>query len=626
MKLIPALLILALPASAAVTDIVILQRDADNRNEEITITGSSNPWEAVGFNASGVIGPITLWDMTPSTGKTASKVLAINSGGTALEWATMSAGLVDGDYGDITIGSGGTLMGIDANSVVLATDTTGNYVATIADSGASEITVTGSGSENAAVTLAIASTIARDSEVAAGYQPLDTDLTQIAALGDPNADRLPFWDDSAGAWAYLTAGSGLTISGTTISATGTGSGDVSAASNFGTDNLLIRSDGTTKGVQSSGITVDDSNNVTGIGDLTVTTLNTTNLNAGNLVFEGATADAFEATLTVTDPTADRTWTFPDVTDTVVGLGATQTLTNKTISLGSNTLSSTSAQLRTALSDASGTGAAVFAGGDIGAATATTPAENDNDTSVATTAYVQTEIAGLSGGGGSISSFRQNVFIWEEFLHAGALSTTAQLGSFGLLRTTSGTGATVTVGSNGVATAPGVTSIETGTTNTGSAALLTDTGGFLFGSGTYTIEFRIWLPDLSDGTETYTLRVGFIDSATGDGADGCFFRYSNANANWICVARGTSTETADTSTTAVVEDAWIKLAIVVTNSTSAAYYVNGTLIDTIADANIPTTVGSERTAIGISINKSAGTTNRNVRVDYLGYEGALGAAR
>jgi hypothetical protein len=51
-------------------------------------------------------------------------------------------------------------------------------------------------------------------------QPLDTDLTQIAALGDPNADRIPFFDDSAGAWAYLTPGSGISISGTTISATG----------------------------------------------------------------------------------------------------------------------------------------------------------------------------------------------------------------------------------------------------------------------------------------------------------------------------------------------------------------------------------------------------------------------
>ena len=50
----------------------------------------------------------------------------------------------------------------------------------------------------------------------------------------------------------------------------------------------------------------------------------------NLVFEGSTNDAFETTLTVVDPTADRTITFPDATGTVTLLTATQTLTNKTL--------------------------------------------------------------------------------------------------------------------------------------------------------------------------------------------------------------------------------------------------------------------------------------------------------
>lgn len=51
----------------------------------------------------------------------------------------------------------------------------------------------------------------------------DAGVQQIADLADPNADRLLFWDDSAGAYAYLTAGSGLTITDTTLSASG-GSG------------------------------------------------------------------------------------------------------------------------------------------------------------------------------------------------------------------------------------------------------------------------------------------------------------------------------------------------------------------------------------------------------------------
>ena len=51
---------------------------------------------------------------------------------------------------------------------------------------------------------------------------------------------------------------------------------------------------------------------------------------GSMIFEGATADAFETTFAITDPTADRTFTFPDVTSSVLVREATQTLTNKTL--------------------------------------------------------------------------------------------------------------------------------------------------------------------------------------------------------------------------------------------------------------------------------------------------------
>lgn len=46
--------------------------------------------------------------------------------------------------------------------------------------------------------------------------------------------------------------------------TPSGAGDVAAASAFGTDNVLVRSDGTGKNIQSTGIAVDDSDNVTGV--------------------------------------------------------------------------------------------------------------------------------------------------------------------------------------------------------------------------------------------------------------------------------------------------------------------------------------------------------------------------
>jgi hypothetical protein len=64
-----------------------------------------------------------------------------------------------------------------------------------------------------------------------------------------------------------------------------------------------------------------------------------------ITFEGATADDYETVLAITDPTADRTITFPDATGTVSTTTATETLTNKTLT--SPTL--TSPVLNTALS-------------------------------------------------------------------------------------------------------------------------------------------------------------------------------------------------------------------------------------------------------------------------------------
>ena len=72
----------------------------------------------------------------------------------------------------------------------------------------------------------------------------------------------------------------------------------------------------------------------GLSSLTSTTLvgttlisgsadaaNSIKIASGNIVFEGSSANDFETTLTVTNPTADRTITFPDSAGTVVLLGS-----------------------------------------------------------------------------------------------------------------------------------------------------------------------------------------------------------------------------------------------------------------------------------------------------------------
>ena len=88
--------------------------------------------------------------------------------------------------------------------------------------------------------------------------------------------------------------------------------------------------------------------------------------SSSVIFEGATSDIHETTLTVVDPTADRTITLPNATGTVA---LTSDLTTYA-TLASPTLTGTPA--------------------------APTAAADTNTTQIATTAYVQTEIAALAG--------------------------------------------------------------------------------------------------------------------------------------------------------------------------------------------------------------------------------------
>ena len=98
-------------------------------------------------------------------------------------------------------------------------------------------------------------------------------------------------------------------------------------------------------------------------DVTGTAITTGNLSAittvgiltSNLVFEG-TADDFETTLAITDPTADRTITFPDSTGTVA---LTSDITITSSSKLSAFAATTSAELAGVISDETGSGALVF---------------------------------------------------------------------------------------------------------------------------------------------------------------------------------------------------------------------------------------------------------------------------
>ena len=158
----------------------------------------------------------------------------------------------------------------------------------------------------------------------------------------------------------VASGSGLTFSGGEI---GTSSIPNSQLAN---SSLTIGSTSINLGDTAStiaGLTALTSATVTGTTLIsgTADAANSIKLASGNITFEGSSADSDEIILTAANASGgDKTITLPNTTGTValtsdivypVTLTNSVTLTNKTLALGSNTISGTLAQFNTAVTDA-----------------------------------------------------------------------------------------------------------------------------------------------------------------------------------------------------------------------------------------------------------------------------------
>lgn len=166
---------------------------------------------------------------------------------------------------------------------------------------------------------------------------------------------------------------------------------------------------------------------------------------------------------------------------------------------------------------------------------------------------------------------------------------------------------------------GVLTWSTGTTSTGRVATLSHVDGLWFGSTRYTFESRAGLANLSTATEAYTVRFGFMDSATGDATDGHYFRYTHGTntGRWQCVTRTNSVETVTNTTVAAVgltngEPYSIFRIDVASSGTKIVFTIDGRIVATHTTG--PTT-STRATGFGYSIIKSAGTTARQLCVDY-----------
>ena len=135
----------------------------------------------------------------------------------AVTWLDIGSGLALTDTTLSTTDAGGTVTSVGGTGTVNGLTMSG--------------TVTTSGSLTLGGTLAISN---------ADWSGTDLSLANGgtgASLTDPNADRIFFWDDSAGATTFLTVGSGLQISDTTLSSTDAGGTVTSVAVSGGTTGL-----------------------------------------------------------------------------------------------------------------------------------------------------------------------------------------------------------------------------------------------------------------------------------------------------------------------------------------------------------------------------------------------------
>lgn len=223
---------------------------------------------------------------TGLTAGTSGGVLAYTATGTLASSAALAANqiVLGGGAGVVpaTLGSLGTtttvLHGNAAGAptfgaVSLTADITGTLA--VANGGTGATTLTNHGVLLGQATSAVVATSAGTSGhvLTSGGASADPSFASIStALDVLGSTQGQVLYRNASAWVVLGVGSagqvlqsggaGANVSWQTVA----GTGDVTAASAFGTDNVLVRSDGTGKGVQSTGIIVaDTTNDISGTG-------------------------------------------------------------------------------------------------------------------------------------------------------------------------------------------------------------------------------------------------------------------------------------------------------------------------------------------------------------------------
>jgi len=208
----------------------------------------------------------------------------------------------------------------------------------------------------------------------------------------------------------------------------------------------------------------------------------------------------------------------------------------------------------------------------------------------------------------------SMFLYDDFV---GLATTSILG---WSNNSSGTGAGIGLGDPSTlidGNHQGIMRASTGTTTTGRGVAAVYQINLALGGGVLTYWTDIYIATLSTAGQAYVITIGLgDDNGSTEHGRGAYFYYAHGtnSGNWVGKTALASTRTSVNGSVAATTG-WQRLKCVVNaGATSVEFFVNGTSIGT-STTNIPSG-SSTWIAPMIKIVKSAGTTDREIDVDYF----------